>query len=419
MELFVPCESNAIGGLIMNIMIIHCHTANRGDEAAVHALVDELNSLYDNISITVALRGETKYPNMPQNVRMIKQFMPSDMKSKIAYYVAKLTKCKVKISGSGKKFLKEAEKADIILHAPGGPSIGDTYFENEASYLLIYNLLIEMKKKYMFYAPSMGPFKKEERNAWRKKVLENAQAVVLRDPISAEYVKELLPNIKIYQTLDSAFQHDIDMEGNERKMRDFRELDLFVSEKRKCIGITITDLLWHPVYSKNESICQNVVKSFSAFLDNLVKQDYRIVFVPQLYGSGNDIDLMRQFAKNEDDYFVIPSDQDVYDTYFQQYIIGKMFAVIGMRYHSNIFSAKMGTPFISVSYEQKMSGFMKKMGLEDYCISVENLSCDRMIQSFDKLYANYEAYKNYLNISHDVMKADSYQTTQIVQKILG
>ena len=27
----------------MNILIINCHTDNRGDEAAVHALIDELN----------------------------------------------------------------------------------------------------------------------------------------------------------------------------------------------------------------------------------------------------------------------------------------------------------------------------------------------------------------------------------------
>ena len=44
------------------------------------------------------------------------------------------------------------------------------------------------------------------------------------------------------------------------------------------------------------------------------------------------------------------------------------YAIIGMRYHSNIFSAKAGTPFISISYEQKMAGFMNKMNLEKYCI---------------------------------------------------
>ena len=39
---------------------------------------------------------------------------------------------------------------------------------------------------------------------------------------------------------------------------------------------------------------------------------------------------------------------DMHDCYFQQYIISLIKAVVGMRYHSNIFSAKMGTPFVSV-----------------------------------------------------------------------
>lgn len=54
---------------------------------------------------------------------------------------------------------------------------------------------------------------------------------------------------------------------------------------------------------------------------------------------------MKEYCFDEDNYFVICSDDEKYDTYFQQYVIGCMYAVIGMRYHSNIFSAKMGTPY--------------------------------------------------------------------------
>ena len=53
----------------MKILIINCHTDNRGDEAAIHALVDELNMVYDDLSITLAIRGAgTPYPNRPDNV---------------------------------------------------------------------------------------------------------------------------------------------------------------------------------------------------------------------------------------------------------------------------------------------------------------------------------------------------------------
>ena len=89
-----------------------------------------------------------------------------------------------------------------------------------------------------------------------------------------------------------------------------------------------------------------------------------------------------------------------------------------MRYHSNIFSAKMGTPFISVSYEQKMQGFMEKMDLSRYCITLENLSVERLREKFIVLTSNYEQYKTYLNEKHIEMKMESYRTTEIVKEII-
>ncbi len=400
----------------MNVLIINCHTANRGDEAAVRALVDELIMSYPDIHITLGMRGSTRYPNLPSNVTSISQLIA--VKEDYKFWIAKATKGNVAIGRTYHRFLTAVRKSDLILHAPGGPSIGDTYYNAEASYLNVYDLLIQMKKSYMFYAPSMGPFNNTERNAWRRKILLNAKAIVLRDPISAKYVKGLVPEKQIYQTLDSAFQHDIDMQENKKKYFQFKELREFISRHNKCIGITITDLMWHPVWSKNPEMVDNIRKTFSDFIEEKTAIGYGIVFIPQLYGSGNDYNLMESYCKDKENCFVIPDNDDRYDTYFQQYLISKLYAVIGMRYHSNIFSAKMGTPFISVSYEQKMQGFMEKMNLERYCIPLKELSEETLREKYNILTKNYQSYKNYLNEKHGEMKADAYQTTEFVKKIL-
>ena len=69
----------------MKVMIVNCHTANRGDEAAVHALVDKLIENYPDIDITVAVRGNTFYPNFPKNVTIIPQYVVNGMKMEIEY----------------------------------------------------------------------------------------------------------------------------------------------------------------------------------------------------------------------------------------------------------------------------------------------------------------------------------------------
>lgn len=402
----------------MIITIINCHISNRGDEAAIHSLVDEIIYMYPDVRINLLIRGDTIYPNMPDSVRMLRQFIPGDFRSLIAFYVALLTRGKIKVSSSGKRTLEAMQEANIILHAPGGPSIGDTYYNAEPTYLRLYDLARVMNKPYMFYAPSMGPFERKERNRWRKRIIGKARAVVLRDPISAEHVRRLLPNKKLYQTLDSALQHDIDYIFNQSIFEQYIELKKFISSHKKCIGVTITDLSWHPIHSKNTNIRKGIQDTFLDVIDNLTKDGYGIVFIPQLYGSGNDYDLMKTYCLNDENYFIIPANEDRYDAYFQQYLIGQLYAVIGMRYHSNIFSAKMGTPFISVSYEQKMQGFMEKMDLLDYCIRIDDLSVNNLKEKFDILVNNYDEYKKYLKDKHDDMKREAYKTTEILQRTI-
>ena len=404
----------------MKILVINCHSDNRGDEAAVHAMVDEISVAYPGVEITLAIRGAgTKYPNMPSNVKMLHQFMPISVKAKVAHKIAVLTGGKVSVSSNEKALISEISKADIILHAPGGPSIGDTYYSDEPTYLAIYDLLIAMHKPYMFYAPSMGPFQRKNRNLWRKKILEHSEAIVLRDPISEGYVRDFVPNKEVSLTLDSAFQHDVNITQNQEKLNQYAELKSFLEKHEKCIGVTITDLRWHPVYSKDPSIANNIRNVFQGFLSSLTKAGYGVVFIPQLYGKENDYDLMRKFCYNINDYYVVTASDERYDTYFQQYLIGQLYAVIGMRYHSNIFSAKMGTPFISISYEQKMKGFMEKMNLTDYCIDLKCLSQGDLENRFRNLINHYDQYKEFLCYKHRFMKAEAHKTTDILEMVLA
>ena len=110
---------------------------------------------------------------------------------------------------------------------------------------------------------------------------------------------------------------------------------------------------------------------------------------------------------------------DKYDCYFQQYVISRIKAVVGMRYHSNIFSAKMGTPFVSVSYEQKMQGFMKKAGLLEYCLPIRELSADNLHDKFENMMANYDKYKSILAIKKNEFKKEASRTTELICQVLN
>lgn len=402
----------------MEILVIHAHTANRGDESAIKAMVDEILGVYPNARITIALHGITKYPNMPKQVELIDRFPKvRDRVAQIEFVLAHLTAGKFVFTEAGKKFMRILRTANLVIHAPGGPSIGDIYKNVEFFYLWTLDIVKKNNIPYMFYAPSMGPFKDDKQNKMRRPILLRAERVIVRDPISLKYVEEFVPEVRPIQTLDSALQHDIDMETNQFKFDAYSDLVDFMSKHKKCIGITITELDWHPSYKYNEKI-KNLHNIFGDFIKKRIAEGYGIIFVPQLYGTGNDSDMMRRYMET-DHCFMVDSVSDEYDSYFQQFLIGKLYAVVGMRYHSNIFSAKMGTPFLSISYEQKMKGFMQTVGLEDYCIDINFLDFNELENRFNKMISNYSEYKNKLKSLHSFMKEESYRTTTEVINILN
>ncbi|MBO4845825.1 MAG: polysaccharide pyruvyl transferase family protein [Lachnospiraceae bacterium] len=401
----------------MNILIIHAHTANRGDESAVKAMCDELLAKYPDINITIALNGITRYPNMPKQVTMIDGFFKSkDRKAQIGFFLAIISKGLIRYSASINTFIKALDKADLVVHAPGGPSIGDIYSKKEFIYLSTLRFAKRRGKNYMFYAPSMGPFNLTRRNKKRIKVLMDAKCVLLRDPISYKYVENLAPKCNPILALDSALQHDFDVAINEDKYQNYKSLVEYLSKYEKTVGLTITDLKWHQKY-KNADFQDNLKTTFDRFIGKRISEGYGIVFIPQLYGAGNDESLMNQFMV-DDKTFIIKSDVEDYDSYFQQYVISKLFAVVGMRYHSNIFSAKVGTPFISVSYEQKMKGFMESIECSQYCIDLERLSPNVLEKRFQDLLENYQSYKKYLYEKHDWMKKRSHISSDKVFEII-
>ena len=139
-----------------------------------------------------------------------------------------------------------------------------------------------------------------------------------------------------------------------------------------------------------------------------------MLFIPQLFDGANDYEYMKSFACNN--CYVM---SDKLDCSFQQYIIGRIKAVVGMRYHSNIFSAKRGTPFVSVSYEQKMQGFMKKAGLLEHCLPISELSAGNLCDKFQNMMDNYNEYKNILAVKKNEFKRESSRTTELVCQLLN
>lgn len=407
----------------MNILIFAANWFNRGDESAIRAMIDELKLAYPNSEFKIHFASKEPEIMPYDNMEILPGFYKARRRNVLKNALYKIsmhsfskinimprisTRSKFENRQVLKKFVDAVKWCDLAIYAPGGPCIGELY----KNYALLdcIDIIRHFKKPYVFFAPSMGPFRRYKKRI--ANALKHAEVVCFREAISAGYVKSLVPELDCHVTLDSAFQHPVDNVYYDRQFEAYVSLNKFLEKNDKVVGITITDLQWHSKYA-NESVKNTVTKSFKGFISFLNCNGYAIVFIPQLFGEHTDRDYMASFAIGN--CFVV---DDLHDCYFQQYLISKLYAVIGMRYHSNIFSAKMGTPFVSVAYEQKMAGFAEKVGLSEYCFSINDLSEERLIEYFNKLEQNYYEYKNKLMSIKKWCQDESYKTTKYVKEII-
>lgn len=389
----------------MKIVIINCHWDNRGDEAAIRAMIDELRVKYPSADIYVQ-RALGEFGSFPENehVKVLPPFPIGGKKRRIQEQISIETKGKINLTSGAKAFYKAINGADIVLHAPGGPSIGDIYMPQETIKL---RRLLAVKKAgvpYAFYAPSMGPFKNAERNPVRKEILEGASLICLREDISAKMVKEFVPLTNPIVTLDSAFQHDIDINENEKKFNEYTELRDFVGNGQNVIGITITDLQWNSLYKGDGKTKENIRETFTEFIKKITGVGYKVLFIPQLFSEANDYVYMKSFAIQN--CYVM---SDKYDCYFQQFIISKIKAVVGMRYHSNIFSAKMGTPASTFLLDNRSS--FPKTGRPLFLISGQAKTLGRQLRprSFQMQCGRNENQNVMLQLKRRMCNASSMQ----------
>lgn len=401
--------------LKMNVFIFGANWFNHGDESAIRAMIDEIEEKYQDIKIRIQFNQNVNV--IPyKNIKIINSISRPSIKAKpldrVRYEVFIKSGGKINLyfkndTDNLNNLLETIKWADLAIFAPGGPTIGDIYRQYQL--LDMMDLMYKNRLPYFFYAPSMGPFSYEKTHI--SKCLNRAKRLYLRESISKGYV-ESISKRKAIVTLDSAFQYQYSLTKYEEMFQNDDALQTFIKENKKIIGITITDLQWHSSYV-NGNYKTIIDNTFLDFANEITRRGYGLLFIPQLFGDCHDDYYMKQFMTNKS--FML---NENYDCYFQQHIISKLYAVIGMRYHSNIFSAKVGTPFVSISYEQKMKGFMSHAGLMDYCIDINDLSYDRLLKTFDHLVLNYDSLKKELGENRKRFMAESHRTTESLFEVL-
>ena len=142
----------------MRVTIVNAHWNNRGDEAAIRAVIDSLLFHFKDINITVVFKDSQEICQFPygQNVQyVLSRFLMEEKE----FNSALLNDSVENIDSEVVKVVNAITDANSVIYAPGGSVISDRFWwKKQLEYLFPIAYAEKLKIPVVFAAPSIGPF---------------------------------------------------------------------------------------------------------------------------------------------------------------------------------------------------------------------------------------------------------------------
>ena len=359
----------------MKILLVNQPPNNRGDESAHKALIRSLLQRISDVQIRVLYVDKPEHCDIEQykvhDDRVKYVFLHSFFKASKITLVALRKKWRERlwnIHPATRQIKAQYDWADVVVCAPGGICMGGF---QDWRHLYMLKWAKHCGKPLAYFGRSIGPFPESaeiERQfkSLSYEMLHYFSFLSLRDNKSCQLAKEI--GVPYVSTVDSAFLESPSVDvPYEIKM---------AIENRPYMVFVPNYLLWHYAYSGKFTIDELV--DFYCDVIRLIwkeRADMSIVMLPQTFSQGgmhDDVNLFRMIAEKLNDRRIVVT-ADCYSSDIQQTVIRNAEYLIGARYHSIVFAINNNVPFISLSYEHKMSGLLETLGLSDNQVDFTNV----------------------------------------------
>jgi len=387
----------------MKILIINQHGENRGDESALAGLIYGLEkNLKKRIKFTVLGQfkdQEYKIKILNRHVNTINIVFSPFQYILLMLYAVLFDFFKIRFNAlltkNLKNIIQEYSGSDLVVSAPGGGYIGDIYKNHEFIHWLYIYLGKLHQKKMMLYSPSVGPFKAQIFNYFRKKIFRMFNTITLRESQSLKYLKKLDDQINATLSADASLSLKATPINNIKKKVDGKFI----------VSIVASDFKYKTNYLENKTrYIKNLIEIIT-FLKT--KKNVHCIFLPQLVGNAhNDYYFQKSIAR------MLPANisweilDQKFDSTYQKRVFASSDFAISSRYHPGIFATSAAVPGIFFAYEHKQIGYFKDLKYP-FVYDINNIKINKVINDIDLILKNYNKIKNELkqNIKPLIKKA--------------
>lgn len=404
------------------VVVINQHGENRGDEAAMRAMIRGLDRELGggaDFDIVVQFRDRSLVIPFEQAVRLHHMVMPIGEIALLGVYAvgrALGLDARFLLSTEGRGIIGAIDRADLVVSAPGGPYFGDIYASHEPVHWL-YVWLAKLHRKPLFlYAPSVGPFNRTMLNRFRRRVFGMFDRLCVREAGSLAYLQKLLgPLADIHLTADATIQEVIEP---------FQKTDYFHDERATLANkfiVAVTAMQYrYPGDPDPSAQRAHFTEAFMVCLEHLAnRKDCHFIFLPQLCGKVHNDSLYHELLGKRlpagTSWEVVPAD---FDSDQQRKVFGMADLCLASRYHPQIFATTCGVPGVFLCYEHKQFAYLEAVGMREFAFDIRKPDTSILCARLDEVIERREALVDTLRERTVSLREASRQSTRLAVGLL-
>ncbi|MCI6609530.1 MAG: polysaccharide pyruvyl transferase CsaB [Ezakiella sp.] len=296
------------------------------------------------------------------------------------------------------KVIKAVKSSDMLISGGGSLLQDITSSRSLWYYLFVIWLSKKYKKKTVIYANGVGPINKKFNRWLTKRTLKGVDFISLRDRDSFDYLKEIgIEENKMNLRSDPVFLLDSDDVAADKVLKKINLNDNFLAlNLRPWFGET------------------RLLKKVEAAIKKYMDDGNKVLLLPM--HMSKDVPFLKQFEadiKHENLY-----------SYFDEMsvrslmgIIKRADAIVSMRLHGLIYSVAVETKPFALSYDPKVSGFMKDIN-SDYILDVNDFDSDILYQMLVDLKKD-DSYIEKIREGEQLRQKLAKENVREVLEILG
>lgn len=267
----------------------------------------------------------------------------------------------------------------------------------------------------VLYNSSIGPIDHQVGKEALQKVLDASPLVITRDVQTKELIENLnLRHPDIVVNADCALNTELPTESRLNEI--INKEDLFKGPKG-TIGLNVNAYIdnWSQTGTMSrDEFC----KIIAGTADTLIKKlDVDILFtVTQIMDMKITLECL-QHIQQKDRVRVVGNKDYTYQELAG--LLGKVDVHAGLRTHTLIFCAAVGTPMISIDAYPKSAGFLKTVGMGDWSIGLADLDVKNLSVIIQRAWDSREQLSKEMQPIVELEKKKARDSVDLVAKILS